>query len=141
MISTLATSLPPVELTDSAMRLASVLLQIAADPAGTQTRLSELAAATQTLRDSIAANEAATATANATAAGLAGLQAQAQDLANREDSLLKANTQLQVAANALASRDATVTDREAASDRRAADLDKREADIAQKLANYRAALA
>jgi septal ring factor EnvC (AmiA/AmiB activator) len=52
-----ASNLPPTELSDAAMKLASTLLQIAVDPNGTATRLAELAAATQTIRDAIASNE------------------------------------------------------------------------------------
>ena len=48
MIS-LATSLPPTELSDAAMKLASTLLQIAVDPNATASRLAELATAQTTL--------------------------------------------------------------------------------------------
>jgi hypothetical protein len=140
MIS-LATSLPPTELSDAAMKLASTLLQIAVDPNGTATRLSELATATQRLRDAIAANEASAAKAADVEAQQASVTAKAADLASREDSLLRATTQLSVASHANSSR-------EDALNARAADLDVRDAAVASKeqalaarLEQYRAALA
>ena len=59
MIGMNAPSLPPVELSDSAMRLASTLLQIAVDPNATSARLTELNTATQGLRDAITQHDAA----------------------------------------------------------------------------------
>jgi hypothetical protein len=140
MIS-LATSLQPVELTDSAMRLASALLQIASDPAGTTSRLAELAAATQTLRDAIALNEATAAKAADVEAQQAAVTAREQELASREDSLLRATTQLSVASHANSSRDDALNTREATLDRREADVATKEQALAARLEQYRAALA
>src|SRR6478735_4697426 len=103
MIS-LATSLPPTELSDAAMKLASTLLQIAVDPNATASRLAELAAATQTLRDAIAANETTAAGASNVDAQQAAVTAKEQDVASREAALTAAQTQLQVASAAISDR-------------------------------------
>ena len=84
MIGTNAPSLPPVELSDSAMRLASTLLQIAVDPNATSARLTELNTATQGLRDAITQHDAAKTQAETAAAGLADLQQREQNLAEAQ---------------------------------------------------------
>lgn len=140
MIS-LAPTLPPVELTDSALKLASTLLQIAVDPTATSARLTELATATQTLRDAIALNETTAAKATEVVNAQADQNAKAADLASREDSLLKASTQLSVAAHANASREDGLNAREQALDRREADITARSTALEQRIAGYRSALA
>ena len=65
---TMAPNLPPVTLTDEAMKLAATLLQIAADPSGTQARLAELSAATAALRAAIDEHAGVVAQANEIAA-------------------------------------------------------------------------
>ena len=109
MIS-MAPNLPPVTLTDEAMKLAATLLQVASDPGGTQARLAELATATQTYRDAIAGHASAKVAADAAAAGLADLQQREQDLANRSEALAAAQTQLQVASSANAARTQALDD-------------------------------
>jgi hypothetical protein len=140
MIS-LATSLQPVELTDSAMRLASALLQIASDPAGTTSRLAELAAATQTLRDAIALNEATAAKAADVEAQQAAVNAKAADVQSREDSLLRASTALSVASHANSAREDSLNARAADLDARDAAVAKKEQALAARLEQYRTALA
>ena len=141
MIGMNAPSLPPVELSDSAMRLASTLLQIAVDPNATSARLTELNTATQGLRDAITQHDAAKTQAETAAAGLADLQQREQNLAEAQAALATRETQLSVANHAVADKDAVVKAKEEASDKRSAELDKREAELTQKLARYREALA
>ena len=131
---------PPIE-HDNALRLALIYLNAAADPAGSKARLEELAAQTQALRTAIAEHEAAKKQSEAAAAALAGLEQRATELADRENGLIKAQTQLQVASNALASRDEAITLKEQASDRRAAEIDARAKALDDRLAAYRQALA
>ena len=69
MIS-MAPNLPPVTLTDEAMKLAAALLQIAADPTGTKSRLDELSTATAALRTEIDGHAAAKKSADDAAAHL-----------------------------------------------------------------------
>ena len=82
MIS-LAPNLPPVTLTDEAMKLAATLLQVASDPGGTQARLAELAAATAALRAAIDGHAGVVAQANEIAAKENALAAAEQDVAAR----------------------------------------------------------
>jgi chromosome segregation ATPase len=60
MIS-MAPTLPPVTLTDEAMKLAAALLQIASDPAGTKSRLSSREAALTALQTQLQVASAASA--------------------------------------------------------------------------------
>ena len=140
MIS-MAPTLPPVTLTDEAMKLCAALLAIAADPSGTKARLDELNAATAAYRSVIDEHAAAKVAADAAAAGLADLQQREQNLADREAALTASQTQLQVASAAIADRDAAVKDREAESDKRAVEIEARAAQLEAKLASYRQALA
>jgi hypothetical protein len=140
MIS-MAPSLPPVTLTDEAMKLAAALLQIAVDPSGTKARLDELNAATAAYRSVIDEHAAAKVAADAAAAGLADLQQREQNLADREAALSASQTQLQVASAAISDRDAAVKAKEAESDRREADITARQTALEQRIAGYRSALA
>ena len=126
MIGMNAPSLPPVELSDSAMRLASTLLQIAVDPNATSARLTELNTATQGLRDAITQHDAAKTQAETAAAGLADLQQREQNLAEAQAALATRETQLSVANHANAAR--------------AASLDDREAELAKHIAEHEAKL-
>ena len=141
MIGMNTPSLPPVTLTDEAMKLCAALLQIAADPTGAQARLTELDTATKAYRAVIDEHAAAKVAADAAAAGLADLQEREQNLASREDSLLKASTQLSVANHANASREDSLNAREQTLDRRQAEIDARAKALEDKLAAYRQALA
>ena len=134
-------SLPPPQLTDDALRLAGTLLAICADPIASKNRLDELTAATATLRDAIAQHDAAKVATDAAATALADLQQREQNLADRENALIAAQTRLNVSAGAIADRDEAVKLKEAASDRRAAALDAREQALAAKAEQWRAALA
>jgi hypothetical protein len=87
MVSSLAPNLPPVKLSDSALKLASTLLQIAVDPNATSARLAELAAQTQVLRDAIASNETTAAGASDVEAQQAAVTAKEQDVTSREAAL------------------------------------------------------
>jgi hypothetical protein len=140
MIS-MAPNLPPATLTDEAMKLAAALLQLAVEPSGTKARLDEFNAATAAYRSVIDEHAAAKVAADAAAAGLADLQAREQNLADRENGLIAAQTRLTVSAAAIAERDQAVKDREAASDKRTADLDARAKALDDRLAAYRQALA
>jgi hypothetical protein len=140
MIS-MAPNLPPVTLTDEAMKLAAALLQIAADPTGTKNRLDELSTATAALRTEIDGHAAAKKSADDAAAALADVEQRARDLASREDALIASQTRLNVASGAIADRDEAVKLKEAAYDKRAADLDAKEKALADKLEKYRQALA
>jgi hypothetical protein len=73
MIS-MAPNLPPVTLTDEAMKLAATLLQIAADPSGTQARLAELSAQMAAIRSAIDEHAAAKTQAETAAAALADVE-------------------------------------------------------------------
>jgi hypothetical protein len=138
---TLAPNLPPATLTDEALKLCASLLQIASEPAGTAQRLQQLNEATATLRTAIDEQTAAKKSADDAAAALAGVQAQAADLAVREESLLKATTQLSVANHANASREESLTLREQSLDRRQTEIDAKEKALAAKVEAYRQALA
>jgi hypothetical protein len=140
MVSSLAPNLPPVKLSDSALKLASTLLQIAVDPNATSARLAELAAQTQVLRDAIASNETTAARASDVEAQQAAVTAKEQDVASREAALTAAQTQLQVASATISDRDAAVTAKEAASDKREADITARQTALEQRIAGYRSAL-
>jgi hypothetical protein len=117
------------------------LLQLCADPNAASARLTELATQMQELRDAIAQHDAAKVATDAAAAGLADLQQREQNLAAREDGLLKATTQLSVANHANASREDGLNAREQALDRRQAEIDARAKALEDKLAAYRQALA
>ena len=132
---------PPVPLSDEAMKLAAVLLAVAADPAGTKSRLDELNAATTTLRAEIDGHAAAKKSADDAAAALADLQERERNLAAREDALIRDSARLQAASAAIQDRDQTVKDREAASDRRAAEIEARAKALDDRLEAYRKALA
>ena len=133
--------LPPVTLTDEAMKLAAALLQICADPLACKSRLDELAAQTQGLRDAITRHDAAAAKAGEVATAQEAVSARKRDVAAREESLLKASTQLNVASGALASRDEALKSKEAAHAQREADLAKRVDELDRRVESYRAALA
>ena len=64
-------TLPPVTLTDEAMKLCATILAVAADPAGTKSRLDELNTATTTLRAEIDGHAAAKKSADDAAAARA----------------------------------------------------------------------
>ena len=132
---------PPVPLSDEAMKLAAVLLAVAADPAGTKSRLDELNAATTTLRAEIDAHAQMKAQAETATAALADTQQRAQELAAREDALIRDSARLQAASAAIQDRDQTVKDRESASDRRVAEIEARAKALDDRLAAYRQALA
>ena len=138
---TMAPNLPPVTLTDEAMKLCATILAVASDPAGTKSRLDELNAATTTLRAAIDEHAAAKTEVETATAGLADLQQREQNLADRENGLIAAQTKLNVSSAAIEARDQTVKDREAASDRRAAEIDARAKALDDRLAAYRQALA
>jgi hypothetical protein len=140
MIS-MAPNLPPVTLTDEAMKLAATLLQIAADPSGTQARLAELSAQMAAIRSAIDEHAAAKTQAETAAAALADVEQRARDVASREDSLLKATTQLSVANHANASREDGLNIRSQELDRRAAEIEARAKALEDRLAAYRQALA
>jgi hypothetical protein len=140
MIS-LAPNLPPVTLTDEAMKLCAALLQIASDPTGTKSRLDELTAATATLRAAIDEHAGVVTQAAEVAAAQETVAARETAVAEREGALVSERTRLDVASGALASRDAAVTAKEAAADRRQSDLDSREQALVARIEQYRAALA
>ena len=83
MMTNLTPPLPPVTLTDEAMKLAAALLQIAADPTGTKSRLDELTTATAALRAAIDEHAGVVAQANEIAAKENALAAAEQDVAAR----------------------------------------------------------
>jgi hypothetical protein len=141
MIGMNSPSLPPVTLTDEAMKLAAVLLAVAADPAGTRSRLDELAGRITAVHAAVAEHDVAAKTAQDAAASLADLQERERNLASREDSLLKATTQLSVANHANANREDALNAREQALDRLQEALDSREKAMAAKAEQWRAALA
>ena len=138
---TLAPTLPPAPLSDDALKLCASLLQICADPVASKSRLDELSAATAALRTAIDEHAAAKKSADDAAAALAGVQAQAATVAEREAALVSAHTRLDVASGAIAERDAAVKAKEEASDKRAAEIDARAKALEDKLAAYRQALA
>ena len=139
MIS-MAPNLPPVTLTDEAMKLCAALLQIAADPGGTKARLDELNAATAAYRSVIDEHAAAKVAADAAAAGLADLQQRQQNLADREAALTASQTQLQVASGANVSRQQVLNERSAELDQRESEVAAKERALAAKVESYRAAL-
>ena len=141
MMTNLTPPLPPVTLTDEAMKLAAALLQIAANPQAAEARLAELGTQTQGLRDAIAQHEAASAKAADVATRETAAAAREQNVSAREESLIKAQTQLNVASGALASRDEALNSREATHALREADLAKRVAELDRRVESYRAALA
>jgi chromosome segregation ATPase len=140
MISSMAPNLPPVTLTDDAMKLCATILAVAADPKGTKGRLDELSKATTALRDAIAQHQTAKKQADDAAAALADVEQRAHNLASREDDLIASQTRLNVSAGAIADRDEAVKLKEQASDRRAGEIDARARALEDKLAAYRAAL-
>jgi uncharacterized protein (DUF3084 family) len=140
MIS-MAPNLPPATLTDEAMKLCASLLAMAADPRGTKARLDELTAATAAYRSVIDEHAAAKVAADAAAAGLADLQQREQNLADRENALIAAQTRLNVSSAAIADRDQAVKEKEAASDKRKQEIAARAKALDDRLAAYRQALA
>ena len=140
MLSMMTPPLPPTALADDALKLAATILAIAADPSGTQARLTELTTATQGLRDAIAQNEAAAAKASEVEAAQAAVAARERDVATREAALTASQTALAVASAAVADRDQAVKDREAASDKREAEIAAKQTALEQRIAGYRQAL-
>ena len=137
----LTPSLPPVTLTDDALRLAAALLQLCADPAGTKAWLDELNTATTTLRSAIDAHAQMKTQAETATAALADVERRAKELAAREDALIASQTRLNVASGALARRDEALRSKEAAHAQREADLAKRIAELDRRVESYRAAFA
>jgi hypothetical protein len=133
-------TLPPAALTDDSMRLAAALLQLCADPEAAKSRLDELNTATTTLRAAIDEHAAAKTQVETATAGLADLQQREQNLADRENGLIAAQTKLNVSSAAIEARDQTKL-RESASDRRAAEIEARAKALDDRLAAYRQALA
>jgi hypothetical protein len=123
---TMAPTLPPVTLTDEAMKLCAALLQIAADPGGTQVRLAELSAATATLRTAIDEHAGVVAQANEVAARETAVAAKEQDAIAREQAVANAATAVDVSAAANVARSKSLDDREA-------ELAKREQEHAAKV--------
>ena len=123
---TLAPTLPSPVLTDEAMKLCASLLAIAADPAGTKSRLDELAAQTQALRDAIAQNETTIAKAAEIATAQEALNAREAAVLAREQAVANAQTAVDVAGSANAARAKALDDREA-------ELAKREQEHAAKV--------
>ena len=122
------TSAPP-SASDGAFRsrrtksLALSLLQICADPVAQQKPGSmSLARQLAALRTAIDEHAAAKKSADDAAAALAGVQAQAATVAEREAALVSAQRRLDVASGAIAERDAAVKAKEEASDKRAAEI-------------------
>ena len=141
MIGVNAPSLPPVTLTDEAMKLAAVLLAVAADPAGTRSRLDELAGRITAVPAAVAEHDAAAAKASEVAARETAVAAKEQDVASREAALAASQTQLQVASAAIADRDAALKAREQAFEKRQDELVAKEQALADRLEKYRQALA
>ena len=140
MIS-MAPSLPPVTLTDEAMKLCAALLAIAADPSGTKARLDELDAATAAYRSVIDEHAAAKVAADAAAAELADLQQREQNLADREAALTASQTELPGGERCECGQRPALKEREAESDRRSAEIDAKAKALDDRLAAYRQALA
>ena len=101
MIGLNAPNLPPVTLTDEAMKLCATIMAIAADPNAAQARLTEIDTATKAYRATIDEHAAAKKSADDAAAALADVEQRSRDLAAREESLLKATTQLSVSRTTL----------------------------------------
>jgi chromosome segregation ATPase len=141
MMTNLTPPLPPVTLTDEAMKLAATLLQICADPIASKSRLDELSAQIAAVRSAIDEHAAAKTQAETAAAALADVEQRSRDVASREDSLLKATTQLSVANHANASREDSLNLREQSLDRRQAEIEARAKALDDRLASYRQALA
>lgn len=139
MNSTLA--LPPVALSDDAIRLVGTLLQVIANPAASEARLQQLTAATQELRDAIAGHDVAKSAADAAADALGDLQQQKQNLADRESDLAQARTALDVASSANVARAQALDDREAELAKKIAAHEAKVAANEQRLAAVRASLA
>ena len=137
---TFSPPLPAVP-TDNALTYAMTLLAVAADPAGTKARLDELACQITAVHAAVAEHDVAAKTAQDAAAALADLQQREQDLAAREDALIKSQTKLNVSAGAIADRDEQVKLREAACDRRLDAVAAREAAFESKVTSFKQALA
>ena len=137
---TLNTPLPPAPLTDDAMKLCAALLQIASDPSAMKTRLDELSAATQGLRDAIAQHDAAAKTAQDAVAALADVEQRSREVASREAALTASQTQLSVASGANVSRQQVLNERSAELDQRESEVAAKERALAAKVESYRAAL-
>jgi hypothetical protein len=121
-----APSLPPTALADDALKLCATIMAIAADPSGTQARLTELNTATQGLRDAIAQHDAASAKAVEVAAAQEAVTAREAAVVAREQAVANAQTAVDVAGSANASRAQALNDREA-------ELAKREQEHAAKV--------
>jgi type II secretory pathway component HofQ len=100
-----------------------------------------LRAALAAIRSAIDEHAAAKTQAETAAAALADVEQRARDVASREDSLLKATTQLSVANHANASREDGLNIRSQELDRRAAEIEARAKALEDRLAAYRQALA
>jgi hypothetical protein len=140
MIS-MAPTLPPVTLTDEAMKLCAALLAIAADPAGTKSRLDELTAATAAYRSAIEEHAAVSATAAQVTAQQETVTARERAVADREQGLAKAQTAVDVAGSGNVARAQALNNRTFELDQREAELAAREKNLADRLAAYRQALA
>ena len=141
LMITLAPTLPSPVLTDEAMKLCASLLAIAADPAGTKSRLDELAAQTQALRDAIAQNETTIAKAAEVEAQQAAVAAREAAVADRERAVANAQTAVDVAGSANASRAQALNDREAELAKREQEHQARVKANEEKIAAVRASLA
>ena len=141
MMMNLTPALPPVTLTDEAMKLAAALLQIASDPAGTKSRLDELTAATTAVRSAIVEQAGVVAQAAQVTAREAEAATREQNVLAREQAVANAATAVDVSASANVARSKSLDDREA-------ELTKREQEFAAKvkahedrIASVRASLA
>ena len=139
MIS-MAPNLPPVTLTDEAMKLAAALLQIAADPAGTKSRLDELSAATATLRTAIDEHAGVVAQAAEVAAKEDALATREQNAIVREQAVANAQTALDVASSANVARSKSLDDREAELTRQIAEHEAKVKANEDRIASVRASL-
>ena len=113
MIGMNSPNLPPVTLTDEAMKLAAALLQIASDPGGTRERLDQLTAATATLRSAIDEHAGVVAQAAEVAARETAVATKEQDAVAREQAVANAATAVDVSAAANVARSKSLDDREA----------------------------
>jgi uncharacterized protein (DUF3084 family) len=131
---------PPMMPSDTALLSALSLLSAIGNPGNAKTMLDAMAQHKQEIDASIAEHAAERKRLEDATAALAGVQAQADDVAAREKAIADSQLQLRVASSAVQDRDRALDLRSASLDQREQQLAAREKAHLDKVASMKAAL-
>jgi uncharacterized protein (DUF3084 family) len=132
---------PPALPTNEAITTALTLLQVAADPKGTRSRLDELVEQMKAVHSAMAEHDAARKAAEAAQRRLADVNARDKKLAEEQAAVVEEQTRLAVTSSAFTAREQSLTARENELVKREGEIAAKEKALAARVASYRSALA